>query len=142
VLFSAMIFLSTAPGRASGSLFWREACGFVLLYIALGAAFSDRSTNDIIPYSRPGYIAGLVAYLLFAAFPVILDQAWLISFHGFLELLARGFVGGVLSVVTCVEIVWGLLTRGLGWTLLILSPLLWRLGLQRYPMIRLRRRDD
>src|SRR5262245_19712661 len=78
VLFSAMIFLSAAPGRGAGTLFWREACGFVLLYVALGAAFSDRSTNDIIPYSRPGYVAGLVFYLLFAAFPRILDQAWLI----------------------------------------------------------------
>lgn len=141
ILFSAIIFLSAAPGQGTTTLFWREALGFVLLYIALGAAYMDRSTGQIIPYSRPGYFAGLVAYVVFAAFPRALDQPLLIRFHGLIEALARGGVGWFLSAVTVFEVCWGILRRGSGWILLILSPLLWRVGLQRHPMIRVRRRD-
>src|SRR5689334_19252647 len=58
--FTAILFVSATKGAPAGDLLWRQACGFVMLYVALGAAYMDK-THHITEDARPGYALGLVS---------------------------------------------------------------------------------
>ncbi len=139
VLFSAIIFLAATRAAAPDALLWREMCGFVLLYLALSAAYMDLHNNEINDYSRPGFVLGLAAYLVFAVFPRIVDRPELVDLHDLIKAVAQSWVGWVFSAYMTALIVWRLLHQGLGELFYHLSPFLWFAGLLKHPPIRVRR---
>lgn len=137
-LFAAVLFLPAL--QVPGELLWRKACGFLFLYLSLGAAYADPATHEINPYGRPGYAAGLCAYLAFSAAPSLLDRPELVTFYLLLEWAANGWIGWSLTLLMAIRIAWRLLSSGLRGLLVALAPALWALGLLRHPPIRVRRR--
>ena len=141
LLYSTLMFFTASTGRWHASAVWREACGFAFLYVALGAAYMDRSTRQINAYAWPGYVAGLSGYLLLAFWPSWADQPLLAELHGLLAALSDGGVGYVLTALAGLYLLFSLFSQGLSGVFFSLSPLLYRLGLVKAPPIRLRARD-
>lgn len=139
LLFSAVLFASATKGAPAKDLLWRQGCGFALLYMALGASYMDAATHRIDEYARPGYAVGLLAYLLFAAFPRLTAHPELYALIAVIKAVADSWVGQVLTVFTVGGIVWGVLHRGLREMFYHLSPFLWFIGALKHPPIRLRR---
>lgn len=139
VLFSAVLFASATKGAPAKDLLWREGCGFVLLYMALGASYMDEATHQINEYARPGYAVGLLSYILFAAFPRMTAHPELYSLITVIKTVADSWIGQVLTVLTVGGIIWGILHRGLREMFYHLSPFLWFIGALKHPPIRLRR---
>jgi hypothetical protein len=142
VLFSAIMFLSASRGVGPGSLRLREMCGFVLLYIALGAAYTDPDTRRMSEHSKPGYAAGLAAYLFLAAAPTLADRPELLALYAVLKALAQSWVGWVLTVAMTFALLRAAASHGLLSMFRILAPAFWTLGLLKHPPIRVRRRRD
>jgi hypothetical protein len=138
VAFAGMMFLSAVLGNGPGVLVWREAYGFLFLYLALGAAYMDQSSQDINAYSWPGYVVGLAAYLLFACFPGLLDHREFIDVYRAIAALGMGWFGWLLTGLMVIQIGVGFVRRGLQGMFMVLGPWLWYLRIIRHPPIRIR----
>ena len=112
VFFSAVMFASATRGALPKDLMWREMCGFVLLYMALGAAYMDSDTHRLHDSTRPGYASGLLGYLFFAAFPILAAYPQLDTLITLLKTLADSWIGKSLTAFMVVGIIWGVLRRG------------------------------
>lgn len=139
VFFSAIIFVSATKGAPPKDFLWREMCGFVLLYMALGASYMDAGTHQINEYARPGYALGLIAYILFAAFPKIVAHPELYTLIALMKAVADSWVGTAFTVFVVGGIVWGIARKGLREMFYHLSPFLWFIGALKHPPIRIRR---
>ncbi|MDD5303839.1 MAG: hypothetical protein PHS14_12125 [Elusimicrobia bacterium] len=139
LVFAAVIFASATKGALPKDFLWREMCGFVLLYMALGASYMDAATHQINEYARPGYALGLIGYILFAAFPRIIAHPELFALVAALKALADSWIGRALTVFMVGGIVWGIARRGLREMFYHLSPFLWFIGALKHPPIRIRR---
>ena len=139
LFFSAVIFVSATKGAPHKDLFWREACGFVLLYMALGASYMDSHSHQINEYARPGYALGLLGYILFAAFPRIVAHPELYIVISLMKAVADSWVGAAFTIFVVGGIIWGLFHRGLREMFYHLSPFLWFIGALKHPPIRIRR---
>jgi hypothetical protein len=142
VFFSAVMFASATRGAPPKDILWREMCGFVLLYIALGAAYMDGRTHRLHDSARPGYASGLIGYLFFAAFPILVAYPELDALITMLKTLADSWIGKSLTAFMVVGIVWGILHRGLREMFYHLSPFLWFIGALKHPPIRIRRSEE
>jgi hypothetical protein len=140
VLFTAILFVSATKGAPPKDLMWREMCGFVMLYVALGAAYMDGDTHELHDHAKPGYAVGLLAYLIFAAAPKVVAYPQLADAVVLLKTLSDSWIGRGLAVFMVGGIVWKLVTRGLGEMFYHLAPLLYFLGVIKHPAIRVRRR--
>lgn len=139
VFFAAILFVSATKGAPPQDVLWREMCGFVLLYMALGAAYMDAATHQINEYARPGYVAGLLAYILYAAFPKIVAHPELYTLITVMKAVSDSWVGMAFAVFLVGGIIWGIAKRGLGEMFYHLSPFLWFIGALKHPPIRVRR---
>ena len=139
VFFSAVLFVSATKGAPTNDLLWREMCGFVLLYIALGASYMDEQTHQLNDCARPGYALGLIGYLVFAAFPGIVAHPGLYSLIMVMKALSDSWIGQALTVFMVVGILWGIARHGLRAMFHHLSPWLWFIGALKHPPIRVRR---
>jgi len=139
LFFAAIIFVSATKGALPKDVFWREACGFILLYMALGASYMDANTHQINEFARPGYALGLVGYILFAAFPRITAYPELYTLITVMKAVADSWVGTAFTVFFVGGILWGIATRGLREMFYHLSPFLWFIGALKHPPIRIRR---
>jgi hypothetical protein len=139
VFFAAIIFVSATKGSPPKDFLWREMCGFVLLYIALGASYMDAQTHRINEYARPGYALGLIAYILFAAFPRLVARPELYALITVMKAVADSWVGAAFTVFLVGGIALGIARRGLREMFYHLSPFLWFIGALKHPPIRLRR---
>ncbi len=140
VFFSAILFVSATKGAAAKELLLRQGCGFVMLYIALGAAYMDK-THHIHDDARPGYALGLVSYLIFAAFPRLVAYPELGTTVVLLKSLSDSWIGKVLTVFMVGRIAWGIAHKGLREMFYHLSPFLWFVGALKHPPIRVRRNE-
>ncbi len=140
VFFAAILFASATKGAPAGDLYWREACGFVVLYLALSAAYTDPRTNGIDEYSRPGFATALVAYMFFAAVPSLVAHPVLYDLIALMKAVADSWVGTASTALVVVGIVVSLSRRGLRAMFARLSPFLWFIGALKHPPIRVR--DD
>ncbi|MEQ1919392.1 MAG: hypothetical protein ABL955_09345 [Elusimicrobiota bacterium] len=139
VFFSAIIFVSATKGAPPKDFLWREMCGFVLLYMALGASYMDAATHQINEYARPGYALGLIGYIIFAAFPRIVAHPELYTLITVMKAVADSWVGTAFTVFFIGGILWGIAHRGLREMFYHLSPFLWFIGALKHPPIRIRR---
>lgn len=139
VFFAAVLFASATMGAPAEDLMWRQMCGFVLLYMALGAAYMDAATHQINEYARPGYALGLAAYILFAAFPRLVAYPELKTIVTVMKAVADSWVGTAFTVFVVGGIAWGIARKGLREMFYHLSPFLWFIGALKHPPIRLRR---
>ncbi len=139
LFFAAILFVSAWKGAAPKDLFWREACGFVLLYMALGASYMEPDTHEINEYARPGYALGLLGYIVFAAFPRLVSHPELYHVVLIMKAVADSWVGLAFTVFFVGGIIWGLTHRGLREMFYYLSPFLWFIGALKHPPIRIRR---
>jgi len=139
VFFSAVIFVSATKGAPADDLLWREMCGFVLLYIALGAAYVDEQTQQLGDSAWPGYALGLISYVVFAAFPRVVAYPELYSLILIMKALADSWVGQALAVFMLGALAWRIAHHGLREMFYHLSPLLWFIGALKHPPIRVRR---
>jgi hypothetical protein len=139
VAFAAVMFASAIKDAPAKDLLWREMCGFVLLYIALGAAYMDLKTHDLDDAARPGYALGLLGYVVCAAFPRLVDHPELYAVIGMMKALANGWIGKALTIFMIVGIAWNLARRGMREMFYWVSPFLWWIGALRHPPIRVRR---
>lgn len=139
VFFSAIIFVSATKGAPPKDFMWREMCGFVLLYMALGASYMDAATHQINEYARPGYALGLIGYILFAAFPRLVAHPELFSLIKMMKAVADSWIGQSLTVIMIGGIIWSIAHRGLREMFYHLSPFLWFIGALKHPPIRIRR---
>ena len=139
VFFAAIIFVSATKGAPPKDFLWREMCGFVLLYMALGASYMDAATHQINEYARPGYALGLIGYILFAAFPRLVAHPELFTLITVMKAVADSWVGQALTVFMVGGILWGIAHRGLREMFYHLSPFLWFIGALKHPPIRVRR---
>lgn len=139
LVFAAVIFVSATKGAPAKDFMWREMCGFVLLYMALGASYMDAATHQINEFARPGYALGLIGYILFAAFPRIVVHPELYALVLALKALADSWIGQALTVLMVAGILWGIAHRGLREMFYHLSPFLWFIGALKHPPIRIRR---
>jgi hypothetical protein len=137
--FAAVIFVSAWKGAAAKDLFWREGCGFVLLYMALGASYMDAHTHEINEYARPGYALGLIGYIIYAAFPRLVAHPELYQAVLIMKAVSDSWVGLGFTVFFVAGIIWGLAHRGLREMFYHLSPFLWFIGALKHPPIRVRR---
>lgn len=142
VFFAAIIFVSATKGAPPKDLLWRQMCGFVLLYLALGASYMEANTHQINQYARPGYVLGLIAYILFAAFPKIVAYPELYSLVTVMKAVADSWVGTAFTVFVVGGIVWGIARKGLREMFHHLSPALWYVGALKHPPIRIRRDEE
>lgn len=141
VFFSAVLFVSATKGAPPKDLMWREMCGFVMLYIALGASYMDRDTQRLDEHARPGYALGLIGYIVFAAFPKVVAYPELVTLIQLIKAVADSWIGKGLTLFMVVGIIWGLATRGLRGLFNTLSPFLWFIGVLKHPPIRIRREE-
>jgi len=139
LFFAAVIFVSAWKGAPPKDIFWREACGFVVLYMALGASYMDAATHEINEFARPGYVLGLLGYLLFAAFPGLVGHPELYRVVLVMKDVADSWVGVAFTVFFVGGIIWGIAHRGLREMFYYLSPFLWFIGALKHPPIRVRR---
>lgn len=139
VFFAAIIFVSATKGAPPKDLMWREMCGFVLLYLALGASYMEANTHQINEYARPGYALGLIGYILFAAFPRLVAYPELYTLITVMKAVADSWVGTAFTVFVVGGIVWGIARKGLREMFYHLSPFLWFIGALKHPPIRVRR---
>jgi len=141
VFFAAIIFVSAIKGAPPEDLLWRQGCGFVLLYLALGASYMEANTHQINQYARPGYALGLIAYILFAAFPRIVAHPELYTLITLMKAVADSWVGTTFTVFVVGGIVFGIARKGLREMFYHLSPFLWFIGALKHPPIRIRREE-
>ena len=139
LFFAAVIFVSAWKGASPKDVFWREACGFVLLYMALGASYMEADTREINEFARPGYALGLLGYIVFAAFPRLVAHPELYRLVLVMKAVADSWVGLAFTVFFVGGIVWGIAHRGLREMFHHLSPFLWFIGALKHPPIRVRR---
>jgi hypothetical protein len=139
VFFAAIIFTSATKGAPPKDVLWREMCGFVLLYLALGASYMNAGTHRIDDYARPGYALGLLSYLVFAAFPKVIAYPELFTLITVMKQVADSWVGTAFTIAFVAGIVWNAATRGLREMFYYLSPFLWFVGALKHPPIRIRR---
>ena len=118
---------------------WRESCGFVMLYVALGAAYMDH-THHITDDARYGYALGLLSYIVFAAFPRLVAYPELATGITLMKTLSDSWIGRALTVFMVGGIVWGIIHKGLKEMFYHLSPFLWFIGALKHPPIRVRRK--
>ena len=138
IMFSAMIFLSASGGAKSGVSLWREIGGFVFLYIALGAAYMNIRSKKLDAYGQPGFLAGLLSYLIFGIHPKLAAHPGLLGLYGFLDWIAWKPLGWAMAAFSAVEMTWVTVRAGAG----RLPSILWPLGLAKHPPIRIRKRTD
>ena len=134
--YATMMLYTALLGQWHPSLLWREACGFVFMYVMLGVTFTDRRTKNLYPYASPAFFLGLGVYLFLAVVPALVRLPALIEFHRVLELFAAGGWGLVMAAFTVALMIWSLVSRIAYEIAFGLSPLLYKLGLIRAPMIR------
>lgn len=142
VFFAAILFVSAIKGAPPKDLMWRQMCGFILLYLSLGAAYMEAHTHQINQYARPGYFFGLFAYILFAAFPRIVAYPELYTLITVMKAVADSWVGTVFTLFVVGGIVLGIARKGLREMFHHLSPFLWFIGALKTPPIRIRRDPD
>lgn len=140
VFFSAIIFVSATKGAAPKDFMWREMCGFVLLYMALGASYMDAKSHQINEYARPGYALGLLSYILYAVFPRLVAHPELYTLITVMKTVADSWVGTAFTVFFIAGLIWGIAHRGLREMFYHLSPFLWFIGALKHPPIRVRRK--
>ena len=141
VFFAAIIFVAAAHGAPPKDLFWREACGFVILYFSLSAAYLNTKTYELDEFTRPGFMLGLAAFVLFAAFPrLALERPRLLDLIAIMKDLQDSWIGFAATALVTARIGWRVTHGGLSAFLFGLQPLLWTLGLTKLPPIRVRRR--
>ena len=139
VFFAAIIFVSATKGAPPKDLMWREMCGFVLLYMALGASYMDAHSHQINEYARPGYALGLLSYILYAVFPWLVAHPELYTLITVMKTVADSWVGTAFTVFFVAGLIWGIAHRGLREMFYHLSPFLWFIGALKHPPIRVRR---
>ncbi len=139
VFFAAVIFVSATRGAPPQDLLWREMCGFVMLYVALGASYMDSGTHQIGEYARPGHALGLIGYLIIAAFPRLVAHPELYALITVMKAVADSWIGTAFTVFLVGGIIRGIARRGLREMFYYLSPFLWFIGALKPPPIRVRR---
>ena len=88
VVYAAMMFHTALLGQWHPSLLWREAAGFVFMYVMLGVTFTDQKTKHLYPYAKPAFFLGMGAYLFLAVVPALIRRPAFAEFHRVLELFA------------------------------------------------------
>jgi len=141
VFFAAIIFVSATKGSPPADLMWRQMCGFVMLYVALGASYMDGETLELHDHSKPGYFMGLLAYIAFAVSPKLVAYPELVTLVGVMKRVSDSWVGQALAVFVLCGIVWRLSTKGLRSMFHHLAPMLYFLGVIKHPAIRIRRSE-
>ncbi len=140
VLFAAVLIVSAAHGAPAADLWWRKACGFVMLYVALSASFYDAKHDEIDEYAKVGFACGLFAYVVFSVVPELVSSPHLVESLGVMKALSDSWLGMSLAAFVTAGIVWRLATKGLSAMFHTLAPFLYWVGLIKHPAIRLRRR--
>ncbi|UPT73828.1 MAG: hypothetical protein M0D55_18585 [Elusimicrobiota bacterium] len=138
--FAAILMAAARHGAAPADLYWRQACGFVMLYLALGAAYMDRS-GRICEEGRLGYVLGLAAYILYAAVPSLVSDPRLHDLIGTMKRVSDSWVGRAMTAFVVGGILWKLAKDGLSGLFHVLAPVLWKAGALKHPPIRVRRED-
>lgn len=138
--FAALLFAAAIKGAPPKDLFWREACGFVMLYLALGAAYMD-SEGRLCEEGRPGYVLGLIAYILYAVHPALVADPRLLEALGLLKTVSESWVGKVMTAFVMGGLAWRLAKGGLSGLFHVLAPVLWKAGALKHPPIRVRREE-
>lgn len=140
VFFAAILFASATKGAPAGDLYWREACGFVVLYLALSSAYTDPRTMSIDDDARLGFATALLAYFIFAAVPTLVARPALYELITVMKTVADSWVGLASTALVVAGILLSLSRRGLRAMFRRLSPFLWFIGALKHPPIRIR--DD
>lgn len=138
--FAAILFAAAGTGAAPKDLFWRQACGFVMLYLALGAAYMD-SEGRLCEEGRPGYVLGLIAYILYAVHPPLVADPRLHELIAFMKRVSDSWVGKAMTVFVMGGLALRLARGGLSGLFHVLAPVLWKAGALKHPPIRVRRED-
>ncbi len=141
VFFAAILFAAAVRSAPPETLYWRQAAGFVLLYLALGAAYMDRG-GRLCEEGRPGYALGLAAYILYAAFPQLVSDPRLHDLIGVMKRVSDSWFGQAMAAFVVGGILWKLAKDGLSGLFHVLAPGLWKVGALKHPPIRVRRDDD
>ncbi|MDX6771176.1 MAG: hypothetical protein SF051_16725 [Elusimicrobiota bacterium] len=134
IFFAAILF------AAAGDQYWRQACGFVALYLSLSASYTDPVSGVIDDTARPGYAAALVAYVFFAAVPSLVSHPALHELIAVMKAVADSWVGTASAVLVTGGVLFRLFRGGLRAMFRRLSPFLWFIGALKHPPIRVR--DD
>jgi hypothetical protein len=132
--YATMMLYTALLGQWHPSLLWREAC--VFMYVMLGVTFTDRSTKRLHPYAKPAFFLGMGVYLFLAVVPALVRRPALIEFHRVLELFAAGGWGLVMTALTVALMLWSLASWVVYEIAFSLSPLLYRMGIIKAPLIR------
>lgn len=139
VLFAAILFVSATRNSPGGDLIWRQACGFVMLYVALSAAYMDPKTQELHDFAKPGFVVGLFSYIIFAAIPRLVAYPELVTLVTLLKTLSDSVVGRTITGLMVAGILWKLFTGGLRGLFQFLAPFLYWVGIIKHPAIKLRR---
>jgi hypothetical protein len=142
VFFAAILFVSATNGAPPTDLVWRQACGFVMLYVALSAAYQDPRTQELHDYAKPGFLLGLFSYILYAAFPKVVAHPELLTVIGLMKRLSDSWLGQATTALVVFGIVWKMFTGGLRGLFQFLAPFLYWVGLIKHPAIKIRRSVD
>ena len=140
VFFAAILFASATKGVAAGDLYWREACGFIVLYLALSSAYTDPKTLSIDDDARLGFATALLSYFIFAAVPTLVARPALYELITVMKAVSDSWVGLASTALVVAGILFSLSRRGLRAMFRRLSPFLWFIGALKHPPIRIR--DD
>jgi hypothetical protein len=89
VLFSSVLVHGIIVERGGkDDFFYCQAAGFVLVYLVLGAAYTERS-GHITEYAIPGFIAGLGSYLFFCLrTQYLVNSATSIAYQGIVWMMS------------------------------------------------------
>lgn len=123
LLFSSVLYLGIMAEKGdTRSFMLYQVCGFVYVYILLGAVYADRRTGEIDEYGILGFIGGLVSYLAFAVHPALLGNRPTVLAYEALQAMKEGWVGRVVSAYFLYASL--RYCAGLGWKglLLLLAP--------------------
>lgn len=142
MFFAGVLFATAVHGAPPQDVLWREMCGFILLYLALGAAYMDRRTHQLSDHTAAGYAVGLIVYLACAVYPPLSRHPELDEAVRLMRAVAVGWIGKTLTVFMVAGIAWSVVRGGLRGMFYYLSPALWRVGALKHPPIRIRRSES
>jgi hypothetical protein len=141
IFFAAILFVSATKGAHPDDRVWRQACGFIMLYVSLSAAYMDPRSEELHDYAKPGFIVGMVSFVIFAAVPKLVAYPELLTLITWLKLLSESWVGKAVTAFMVVGIAWKVFTGGLRGLFQFLAPFLYWVGVIKHPAIKIRRRD-
>lgn len=124
VIFSSLVILLLSNEAVS---WWYYILAFVFVFFTLGSAYTDEQTRRIDDLSALGFIAGLLGFIIFAVFPILLSNPITSVIYSMIAWILGSWLGWIIGLFVLYKVGSYILGFGFIAIILIFTPfvLLW-----------------